>query len=342
MATAIVPFRKLQAGIETTKGTLVAATRVLVGEGWIQEEQDFYRSPYPRGLRANVGAAGVITRKGMLLDWNSELTFEEVLWPLLLGVRGGVTGVAGGGGDAATYTYTFTPQLTTGVPTLDAATLEYMLGDGVTNQYARECGYAMVSEFGFDWAFNQVAKMNVKLFARAAQVTTPTAALTEYSGREPAVTNLLKVYRDTTWAGLGGTQQTGIVRSAKLVVSTGLGPDYTMDGRADLDFVRHLVGILSAKLSLVLELDATAASRFGEYRSNSIEYIRLQQVGTTVPGGTSQKTVQVDGAYRFVSPPSFSADGEQVLMNAELESVYDDTGTKTLEFVVKNALSAVA
>lgn len=339
MATAVKAFRKLQIGMESTKGTLVAATRVLPGNHHLSEGIQFYRSPHPRGVRATVGGAGVITRKGCEIDFDTELTAEEILWFLLTGIKGAVTGVNA----SSDYTWTFTPQLTTGVPTLDAATVEFILADGATNHYYGEAGYAMTSSFKIEWSADNATdpvKLSAKMFARARQTDTPTGSLAVYTGREPLVPALSKHYLDTSWSGLGGTQLTGIIRSGSLEVMTGLSPDYTADGRSDKDFVKHSVGLLGGKLALTMEFDSVGASRFGNYRANDVVYIRNQFLGSTV--AVNPRKVQIDGAYRFVDTPSFSENGEQVLMSANLEAVYDETGTKILEFVVLNGLSAVA
>lgn len=335
MATAIRPLRKLQIGKETTQGTLVPATRLLVGEGRLEEEQDFYRSEYPIGIRGTMGGAGVVTRKGSLITWETELTAEEILWPLLTGIRGAVSGGAG----PTEYTYTFTPELTSGVPTLDTATIEFLETDGVTNHYYGEAGYALTRSFTIEWAFNEVAKLSWEMFARARQSGTPTAALTAYTGREPLVSNLLGVSIDPDWATLGTTPITGIMRSATFECTTGLEPDYTMDARTDADMSKHQVNLLAATLELVMEFDATAAARFTEYRDNDLLFIRLANTGSTID--TNPKTVQIDGCYRFSAVPSFSEDNEQVLMTASLEAVYDPTGAKMLEFTVINALATV-
>lgn len=335
MATSITQFDKIQIGKETVKGTLVAATRELVGNGTFVEEQDFYRSAYPRGIRGMVGGAGVITRKGMSVDIETDLTAEEVLWPLSLGIRGGVSPSATGNDQ----TWVFTPQLS-GEPTLDSATVELMRSDGTTNHYYGEFGYAICESFSMDWALNQTAKLNYRLFGRARKTGTATAALNPYTSRQELVTPLLKVYADTSWAGLGGSQLTALVRSANLSVTTGNMPNYTMDGRADLDMVNHKFGALTATLSMTLEFDTNGlAQSFTKYRANNITYIRLKQEGTAFD--TLPRTVQVDGAYRFTAAPSISADGDQNLVSVELEAVYDETGTKMLEFTVINGLAAL-
>lgn len=336
MATAIQPLNRIALGIESTKGTLVAATRLLECNGAVTEVVDYYRSNYPVGYRSNTGGAGAIVRKGMGVAIETDLTAEEILWPLLTGIRGAVTPTGAG----ADKTWTFAPQLTTGIPTIDTATIEIIRSDGSTNHYYAEAGYGMTSGFTIEWNFNQAAKLSWNMFGRARQSDTPTGSLVVYTTREILVSNLLAFYLDTTWAGLGGTQLTGLMRSARLEVTTGFTEDYTLDARTDRDFVKHAAGRLTARLSFTMELDATAAARLTEYRANTNVFIRLKSTGSNVD--SLPRTVQIDGAYRWLGVDMNGLDADQLLVTANLESVLDPTSTKTLEFVAINALAAVA
>lgn len=338
MATAIWPLDKLQMGIEvvSTKGTLVPATRLIRANATLAEEADRYRSDYPQGIRANVGGAGSIMRRGITLGVETDLTPEEVLWPLMTGVLGSVTPTGGG----TAKTWVFTPELSTAVTTIQTATVEMLHSDGSTNHYYGESGYCMTSSFKMDWAFNQPAKLSWNMFGRARQTDTPTGSLVPYTTREILVSNSLAYYLDTTWAGLGGTQKTIVLRSASFECTTGYAPDYTLDARTDADFVQHNVGRITAALSLVMEVNATGAAAFTNYRSNDIVYIRLKNTGSAISGGGNE-TVQIDGAYRFTTTPTFSRDGDVVLVTYNLESVYDSTSGKTLEFTAINQLSSI-
>lgn len=337
MATAIHPFNKLQLGIESTKGTIVPATRVIQCDGALREVTERYRSARPQGVRATAGGAGTTLMHATSLEVETEATAEEILWPLLTGVKGGVTGT--GAGNAKTWL--FTPEITTGVLTLDAATLEYLMGDGVTNHYYGESGYGLTSSFKLGWAFNQISTLGWTMFARRRQTGTPTSSLVVYTSREPLVSNLLALYLDTTWAGLGGTPVLTIVRSAEFECTTGIEADFTLDARSDLDHTGFKASSIGAKLALVLEFNATGTTVFANYRANDVVYIRLKNTGSAIAGG-GNKTIQIDGAYRFVEDPTFAADGDQMLMSASLEAVYDATGTKILEFTAINTLTAVA
>lgn len=329
MATAIRPLRRLHVGLESTPGTLVAATRQLIGSGRLNEEAEFYRSTYPSGLRATPGGAGVVTRRGTTLSWETELTAEEILWPLLTGIRGGVTPTD----DDGLKIWTFSPELATGIPTIDTATLEFLDSDGVSNHYYGEAGYAFTRSFGISWTVNQIATLTWEMAARARQSDTPTAGLTPYSGRVPLVSNLLSVTIDSDWSSLGTTAVEGVMRSATFSCTTGLDANYTMDGRSDADMVRHQVNLLSGTLELVMELNASTATYFQSFRDNDLLFVRLAQTGP------SNRLVQIDGCYRFSASPSFSEDNEQVLMTANLEAVIDPTTNNIFQFTVQNALA---
>lgn len=337
MAQSITHLQKIQIGEESTKGTLVPATQILRGDFTVVEEQDFYRSPYPAGVRATVGGAGVILRKGVRLSARTELTFEEILWVLHAGIKGNITPSVA---NTTENTWAFAPELTTGIPTLDAATLEWIEADGSTNHIAREAGYGLVSQFGISWGDTRNAELTYEMFARASQTSTPTGSLTAYTGREVVKSALGSVYLDTSYAGMGGTQLAGTVRSGTFACQTGIAPDYTTDGRADLDFVQHKVGgPLTATLNLVMELNATGAARVANFRANDLVYVRVKFTGSTI--ASNPKVVQVDGAYRFSGPPSYSNDGSGRLVSLPLEAVYDTTGTKMIEFSVCNALTTI-
>jgi hypothetical protein len=338
MGTAILPLQKIQIGEETTKGTIVPAQRILRGQWTVEEGIRFYRSAYPEGFRANVGGAGVILQKGMTFRCSTELNADEILWPLLLGVRGNISPTT----SVDEETWVFDPQLNTGLPTLDSASLEWVESDGSTNHIASKAGYAMCRSFGIEWGDVAEARLNYELFARARQVSTPTAALTAYASREIMVSQMVSVFLDTAWAGLGGTLLSGIVRSGRWECTTGIEPNHTTNTRSDRDYTNHkLVGKLRATLSLVMELDAAAAAMINTYyRSNALAFIRIKASGGSNIN-SNPRSVQVDGAYRFADNGfSMSDDGEIRLVTMSLESVYDTTGGKSLLFTVLNSIGA--
>jgi len=334
MATAIQPLNRLHVGIEATKGTIIPATRLIECDAKLIEEIEFYRSNYPSGFRSNTGGAGTITRKGTRYEIPMDASPEDILPFLLSGVRGGVTAIGAG----ADKTWTFEPQLTTGVPTLDTLTVEGLRTDGVTNHYYGESGYGLTESISLEWTVNGPVTCTVVVVGRAAQTGAPTASLVQYTGREILSSNQLGVYVDSTWAGLGTTQLLGTTKSVKYEFMSGFRGGYTLDQRTDRDFYDHEVGRATAKLSTTMELDATAAARLAERRANSLTFWRLKSIGGAI--GATTKMIQIDGCYRWTGFDGNGVENDQNLVTAELESVLDTTSSKSILWTVINGLTS--
>jgi hypothetical protein len=331
---ALGTFDQIQIGMESAKGTLVAATRRLIGKGGIKEIQERYYPSYPRGVNTTVGGDGEILMKGTGFTIEQDFTPHDILWPLLTGLKGAVTGVG-----AVEKVWDFTaPSLTT-VPALDSATIECNYNDGATNHLYMEAGYCMAKSMKIDWATNQVAKLSHEWFGRARQTGTPTAALVPYANRKILVSPAAKFYADTTYAGLGGTQLTGIVRSGSLTTNFFPDADFTLDGRADRDFVTHKMMPLTQTLDLVLEMDSVGAAEYSNWRGATRRFIRIDTDGPTIGGSVYR--VRAEGSYRILAVET-PEDGNTKLVGLKCEAVYDETAAKALGFQITNDLAAVA
>lgn len=174
----------------------------------------------------------------------------------------------------------------------------------------------------------------MSLFGRAEQSSTMTAALTPVTGRSPIASNLFKLWIDDTWAGLGTTQKTAFLRAADLSITTGLQPDYTLDGRTDLDFTQIMAQMLTGTLSLTAEHNGDAATEIGKWRSGALRFVRLAATD-------GAKIVQFNAAMKYASPPSFSQDAGIELVTLDLELEYDPTGARAFEAVITNQLAAL-
>lgn len=333
-------MRKAQVGKETTAGTLVPATRLIAANWKINEDISRYYPNYPRGYRSNMGgAAGVITKRHSMAEFTTDLNAEEIMWPLSTGVLGTPTPT----GTPPLYSRVYAPQLTTGILTMDTATYEFVDTDGTTNHYYGEFGHALTDKFSISYKEDSVPELKWSVFGRARQTGTPTAALTEYSTREALPSQLLTLYVDTTWAGLGTTQQTCIVKTCDLDVTTGLQPVWNASGRTDLDMCSYSPGMFAMSMKLTLELNATAATMLTAFRASSAQFIRMKYTGSAIGAGV--KTVQVDGAFRFV--PGSKADiapgpNGNMLVSFDFENYVDTTSGKTAEFTVINGLATIA
>jgi hypothetical protein len=207
MAQAPYFLRKLQLGRESTAGTAVAATYKLVGEGKMTPMIEREFEAFPRGIRAPVTDGGFAISRSTEVEFESNLTYEEVL-PFL---DSGLVLVTTTG--AGPYTHTFDPTLTA-AQNIKTYTAEMRITDGSVHHYEREAAYMFTQEMEIELKANEPAVIKVKMAGRAEQTSTVTADLPIITGRTVIPSNLFKVFIDDTGAGIGGTQKSGLIRAA--------------------------------------------------------------------------------------------------------------------------------
>lgn len=327
MPNAIVALEKAQFGLETVAGTLVAADTVLLAEqgGEFTDELDREPVDEPRGVLAMV--EDVDTRKGSLLTTVGACDYEQILLPLLTGLKRTTPPVG------PPKVWTFAPSMVT-PDTLDSATFEVSYTDGTTRHVEREFGFGTCRKFTIEFAFNKVTKVTAEYFGRASQASTFTASQAALS-RTVIPSNLWKVYIDTTWVGLGGTQKSGLLRSGRLEINFGVEPDYSLDGRADLDMTQLLRGMITGSLQLTMAVDASFATELAAWRAKTKRFIRL------IATAGASNILQFDMAGIYMSPPSYSVDRGLRVGELTLDLRYDATSTKIFEAVVTNSIAAM-
>lgn len=334
--TAIYPLRQVQLGFESTQGTLVAATQMMVGEGVYKPEIDREFEDFPRGVRAPVTGGGFAIRRGATLTFTTNLDYQQAIF--IFGASLLHDAAPTGTGP---YTWTYTPDLTHNLSTdIRAVTVEYVISDGTTLHYQRESGFGMVTSWKITLAYNQPAKITFEMFMRAEQTSTVTGALTPMTGRAQIPSNLFTVFMDASGGTLGSTQKTTTIREATLSFTSGLVAAYALDGRADLDLTHVNAGMMDATLALKMEHNATAASEIAIWRAGGVRLIRLKADNGAAT--TANRQFQVDLAAKYLEPPSFEHEDpgiEMVSMNMGLE--YDSGAALALAAQIINGTSAL-
>lgn len=336
MGTALYPLRNLQIGLESTPGTLVAATKRLVGVSVYTPGIDREFEDFPRGVRAPVTGGGFENFKGSMLKHEGNATYQEILYPFLTGILNDAAPTGSG-----PYVWTFAPNLTSNASlAIKTATLEYVIEDGSTKHYQRESGYGFTKKITIEGGFNKPTKHSWEMGMRAEQSSTVTGAIAAHS-RQQIPGNLWKLYIDDSWAGLGGTLKSLLIRDFTLEITTGYVEDFTLDGRADLDFTQILPEQFNYSLDMTFEHNADAATEVGKWRGTagvqSLRFVRL--IATNSGAGAAERTVQLDMAGKYMEPPDFSEENGIEIMTMKLGGEYDSTGTKIFEANVTNDLA---
>ena len=149
-----------------------------------------------------------------------------------------------------------------------------MCSSDLTKHYEKEFSFGTTRSLSISLAYNDIARLSANVFGRAEQSSTMTGGLSELT-RSPIPSNLFNVYIDSSWATLGNTQKSVVIRSASLDLNFGVAPDYALDGRSDLDFTHLQGGSITGSLSLTLEHNADAATEIGYWRTRTPRFIRL-------------------------------------------------------------------
>lgn len=280
-----------------------------------------------------VTGGGFAVMRGSTIEHESNMTYEEILYPLLSGIVNDATPSGSG-----PYTWDITPVLT-GQAAIKTLTAEFVVDDASTKHYQREAGYFHTTEFEFTLEPNEPAKMKWTMEGRAEQTSTVTGSLAPITGRTVIPSNLFACYIDASGGTIGSTAKAQTLRSAKLKVTTGVKGDFTLDGRTDLDFVGLQSQMLKGELELTLEHNANAATEIGTgWRSGGVRLVRLKADNGLAT--TANRQVVLDMGIVYVDDPEFDQeDGiELVTLKGALE--YDSGLGGAFIASVINGLSA--
>lgn len=308
--TMITDLEKFQAGRETTRGTAVAASKVLAIPAMnFVTDGAVLRPRLARGLAVRNPGNEVVTRRGT--RWTvpeHPMNFEQQPIWLSMGVAtyGAPTG-------SNPYVHTYERSLVAD-PAPTSWTLERRMTDGSSNK-DNEWAYSLASRLV--WAANNDAvTFMAEGFSRSKQSSTFTGALSFPTITEsPAA--LSKVYIDDAWGSLGGTLISDQIVSWRLEFLTGLIPFFTKEGRTDLDFTSYKVNQPAVNLTLTALVGAQFDTEATKARAQSLRSIRIL---TTV---SASAILELDANVKYDGDDIFEVgdqDGQRIVTMNFVES----------------------
>jgi hypothetical protein len=325
-------FSKIQYGkeLKTAHGTPVAATKILLG--------DIFPVATDRKIQFPEDALGVRMKsmREIVYQYLAQGTLKASngyfqMLPLLFscGMKGDVTAVETTPAQSD-YLWTFTPGLAA-TNTPDSLTIEY--GDNVQ---AFRSEYAMFQRLKFTGAIAQgqgdsPVAIEGEWFARQLAKNAFTGALS-LPVVEPMNAKTARLYVDTTWAGVGATEQANSLRKFDVEILTGVHPKFL--GAADKFFTIHGEGDFEFKAILDLEGTDLASAIRDAKDAGTLAVVRLTVTGAQIGTGTPHKlTLDLGGFWEDVKPLA-SEDRGSNITQAVLHGTYDPTGAKGLQCTV--------
>jgi hypothetical protein len=338
MATALTALKKqIQIGNEGTPGTAVAATEVLLG---IMEanltSQVFHYPEDDRNLLSIQKGNEFQVSENAELNITGSLNHRHA--PFLFGssIRGNITPTQPDAtNEPNAYLWTYQHSLTSGndpsiANGIDTYTIEF--GDNLDDYEAEYCFIKTLVLSG-----EAEGPVEYDVTFQTALITkgiTPTAALTVNTGLQYFPANRTSFYIDTSYANIGNTAKTDLLKSWTWTLETMFTARFTASG--SLKYAGVNEAAKSVKLELEYKRGTLSEVEKALYEANSPTYLRLKlEGGTELDSSQSNPPyIYLDGAYHYTEwPAPEDADGARS-ETVMAESFYDATGTRDFEVAV--------
>lgn len=318
-----------QAGIETTRGTNVAATRRLYAQ---------VTPTYDRPLADFMDQSGTFIDRHRVAYGRERVgfnivdiaTYEDLPWWMQMGLKGGVTGSSSGTG----YTYSFSPSLAT--DDLKSITLEY--GEP-GNPY--ESGQVMMQSWTLrgdadndnepGWMFDAT------LVGRDRATTTYTTSLAQRT-TDVILARGTKIYVDTST--IGSTQLQGALIDFSVTCDLGLHTKAFMEDETNV--AANKIGRGAMRVNAQFTIEFNNDTEFSNYRATTPvqRKIRLKREGSVIGAGPTVKSATLD-LYGYWSSISFGDREGNMTATFGLAGYYDATAANMIKLDIVNGLSTL-
>lgn len=314
MVAPIHVLDSVQVGIETTRGTLVAATRILdhdPGGVVLKRTPSIIRvrnagslatshRSYPGRDMIEIEASGTWT-----YNW-APWWFNHFLGPLATGVNA-----------TADKLWAFTStEISDTADNLKASSWE------VSGKDTRPGEYKVAGVMGqkLSLSIKQDAPWTYKasLIGQVVTVAAKTGSISAATTIVDVLGTLTKVYIDTSSA-FGTTQRVGAVVSADIDITVGTNPRYTLDGQRN-PYRMAVTGNRQISAKIVAEYDAQ--TEYTAAHAGTAKRVRVKATGPTLGSSTYICQLDLPGTWDSID---FGDDDGVVTEELTLTGQYDST-----------------
>lgn len=343
MAYGLKSFRKMQLGVESVHGTGVAATEPIYGVLTQNYADEVFHTPdQDRGLLALRIETPFELQKMVELEMEGELYDRLAVLMFNNAIRANITPTQPDMvNEPNHWLWAFEPSLT-GANTpdqtngIDTYTLEY--GDNIQ---AYEADYVFTTQLVIEGSVNEPVTFTWTMQAQAMTETTFTGALVAPAAKYFAFNNA-KFYIDTSYAGIGGTQVTGMLRAFTWTFETQFTPLFAADGSyvfSSLNEARK-----TAQLEMTYYRDGTnSEGEKDKWEAQTTFYPRIELLsnGEMDAAQSNPEYVRLDGAFKYTEWPETDEEDGTAVVSVTAESFYDSTASKMITVNVGTTLSAL-
>lgn len=306
-------FTKAQYGLESTRGTAVAATRVIALAPDDQRPVPMDRTWEPREYgngRKSAQQAHVYGQKLVEDELAISSGYYQILPAIFNCLLDGSITPAEQTPSQSDYKWDVAPSFTA-ANTPKTLTLE--VGD---DTQAYEMEHLMFKSLKLsapipDGQSAAPVAISAPFFARQVTATTFTSSQAVHSGLEYMNAKLTRLYLDTAWAGIGVTEQASTLRGVEVEIMTGNHPKFF--GSANRYFDTYGEDKIGALLTFDLEGNSTADAIFDLMQAGTTRAVRLDFNGSQIGTGVNYLCrFDVFGRFISVEPVSKHVNGNNI------------------------------
>jgi hypothetical protein len=302
MAETITVFRRVQIGQESTVGTAVACPKQLSASSIIATETIDTQVYTPIGQK--FASKQTLNKDSTSLALTGVMSFRELAYQITM-AHGGATITTPPGGTLSRQ-FKWTPSATT--PQTDkSATLQ--MGDGVRVQ---QVPGNLATGYEFKYT-RDTCEVSMPLTGWNTTDGSSFSSTPTIIGEAPIIGDMIDVYYDTTFGGIGVTQLTRVFEITFGVTDI-RGVFWPMN-RGLASWAASVDLLLKPTIKIKLEADSTGMGLLADARANSIKYLRIEAIGAIIEGAI---------------PFSFVVDAQVAVVNKGAPS--DTQGVWTTEF----------
>lgn len=321
---------RTQIGVESTKGTAVAATKILTATQIVPAIQVTTNPFRPSGYKYNT-----LVIKGK--EWSESgmtgvLTYTEPVYILSSLIGDAVITTPGGG--TLSRNWQFIP-VSAGADTQNTFTVEY----GSTTR-GKRFPYGLVTGFGFTATREEVSTTGTLLGQRVEDpftLTTLTSA--DEIALIPVQPDQINLYIADTMAGLAGAG--AMTRGFQFEFSlTGRNNPIWPLNRTYTSYAGDVEVAPDLSAVITMESDAVGMGLLTKLRASATQYVRFEAVGAIIEGAIPY-SFTLDFAGKVSEPGSYEDNDGVEQIAWTLTGVHDSTAGEAFEINIVNTLTAL-
>jgi len=316
-----------QLGIETTKGTAVATTKILPSFSVITGIDGDSTKIEQAGNK--FGTSYAPGKDYSTAKWTGQPSHDELVYILSSLCSFAAPTVVGTTGQSWTHTISGTTEDTV---------KSYTVENGSAAR-AHKFAYGMFTELSLKGDRSKITADAVMMGQQTTDGITLTASNTSVL-QVPLLPKEIDISIDTTSAGLGTTKFARVLKW-EFNIKNRYGMLWTVDSSVS-SWATHIELPVDATVKIMVEADATGMGLLADWRAGNKKFIRIKDTSTVNAGTAIPYSTTIDVCGALTGPPKeFSNVDGIYAIEFEFAAVYDATWTKALTIGVVNKTASL-